>query len=264
MGTPFRLFARVAAPPERKRFMSPNRTASLVLATLLLPLTAAAQTQSSNQLARENDRLRQELAQLKQQCPASGGGDESGAEQRAGDLSVAVSSVRVGPYQPVSNATGVTLTLQIRNIGPAPIALNYKQGSFGLVDNHGYNYELKSEEYFRFYTESIKGIPMAGQNKATTTNVLMPGATQRVMFIAHRYFPDGQSAGSTFDLSATFASFADRGQGNVEHLRDFPVAFVGLNRAPGIGISGIGNSLPSGRAKSSETLERVLRNVLGN
>lgn len=219
----------------------------LLYTALLAAAFPVAHAQDVKALQRENARLRGELEAAK----AAPVGGQAG-EQRTGDLAFGVSSLRVGAATGYARGhVAVTVTLGIRNAGARPLRLNYNQRSFGLTDDHGYQYTLYHEHSSTYYADDVKGIPMATNSRASTDVVLAPGQTQKVTFIATRHMRDGQTPGNSFDLNATFGDYDDLGQGRIRKVRDYPVAFIGL--AP---------SGATGR-NAGDTARSLLNRVLG-
>jgi len=229
-------------------------------ATAALSITAPSHAQSRDALTRENEQLRREIADLRSRCgrldaPGPGG---SSAELRIGELAARVSSIRLGPANLSGVRQGATVTVQLRNVGAAPVALNYKQGSYALADNRGYRYE-----FFGFERENVKGIPMTKPREASTSNVLAPGETQTVMFLTQRQFEPGQTPGTAFDVSMTFAAYADMGQGRVKLLREYPMTFVGVPASTGP-EGAVLQPTNSTKSRTGDAVDRALRNLLGN
>lgn len=240
-----------------------HRIGACVLAMALCAPTAHAQDAAT--LKRENARLNAELAQLRNQCGAQSGGDVGnqnglGSEQRVGDLGMSVVALRAGTATGYTDShVAVTTTVRIRNNGQVPVSLNYNQRTFGLVDDRGYEYKLDKEDSTVYFGNSVKGIGMATSSKASTRDVLLPGQSQNVTFIAIRYMRDGQTVGSTFDLNATFGQYQDVGEGRIRSLRSYPVAFIGVPRSAG--AQAVGESV---RQSGKNIVEGVLKGLFGN
>jgi hypothetical protein len=203
-----------------------------VVLIALAPL-AMAQTNhpSANVLQQENASLRAELAQVRASCTAAGNaGPAVAGEQRVGDLAFSVVSLRTGASDFMSGGSAVTLTVRIHNNGSQPVSLDYNQRTFGLVDDHGYEYKLYDENTPSFIGKDVKGIPMATESAVSVSNVLQPGQDQNVTFIALRFMRNGETVGSRFDLNVTFGQYADLGQGRAKHVRDYPFAAIGVAR----------------------------------
>jgi hypothetical protein len=61
-------------------------------------------------------------------------------------------------------------------------------------------------------------------------DVLQPGQSQNVTFIALRYMSNGETVGSHFDLNVTFGQYASAGEGHIHHVRNYPFAAINLTR----------------------------------
>lgn len=215
----------------------------------------AAQAQDAAMLKRENARLNAELAQLRNQCrmgDAPANNENSlGVEQRVGDLGFSLVSLRPGNN---GGKLSITLTVKIRNFGTVPVALNYNANSFELVDDFGYAYTLVAGE-----DDAVSGMSTAFYNSAGTDDILLPGDAMSVTFAAARFASRGQTIGNRFDLNTTFGAYEDRGQGRVQRVRNYAVAFVGVSRS--VGAQAIGESA---RQNGKNVVDGVLKGLFGN
>lgn len=223
-----------------------------------------AHAQDTATLKRENAKLISELAKLRNQSGAGSatpiGGTSLGAEQRVGDLGFSVLSLRTGAATGYAGShVAVTTTVRITNAGKVPVSLNYNQRTFGLVDDHGYEYKLDNEESSVYFGKSVKGIAMATSSRASAHDLLQPGQSQSVTFIAIRHMRDGQTVGSAFDLNVTFGQYQDVGEGRIRALRTYPAAFVGLSRSSD--TQAVGESV---RQSGKNVVDSVLKGLFGN
>ena len=237
--------------------MSSSPFHRLVACALAMALCVpAAHAQDAATLKRENQRLSSELAALRIQCRAGNapvGGSAVSGEQRIGALGFEIISLRA-----VAESRGQarsTLTLKIRNLGSAPVILNYKHGSFSLVDEHGYGYRLG---HWAGFGDPV-GISTATDNRAGTADLIQPGDSINVTFVSGRNPLDGQSVGNAFDLSATFVAVTDLGEGPLRVGRTYPVAFVGVPRSAG--APAVGESVRQG---GKNVVDSVLKGLFGN
>lgn len=231
-----------------------NWTRHALMIGLGLCIATPALAQQGNSLEQENARLRAELQALQQR---QGGTTSAPVTVQGAALEGSIASLRLGQATGYTKGTvALTVMLALRNTGNVPLTLNYEQNSFAATDNHGYQYRLYHEHLSdKAYAQDIKGIPMATRSRAGTSQILAPGQSLNVTFIATRYMRDGQTPGSHFDIQATFGQYQDEGQGRIRKLRDFPVAFT--NQTPGAGQPG---SSPA--ARGSRLLERAADQLL--
>ena len=190
-----------------------------------LMATASVQAQTSMSLEQENQRLRQQI-QAMQQAGCNAPSPDASLWNDA-HLAARVTSIRLSQKCSDCHRTAVTIAIEIRNNGSTPLALNYEARSFSLTDNHGYMYQLLENDQLR----GVKGIPVATGKRADTRQPLMPGQSSTVTFLAERSMKDGQTPGSHFDINVTFGAYQDQGQGRIQKLRTFPVAFTNVSGA---------------------------------
>lgn len=196
-----------------------------------------------------------ELSQLRNQCRSGAGAanNESGlgAEQRIGDLAFSLVSLRPGIN---SGKHSVTSTVKIRNLGSVAVALNYNAESFELVDDLGNEFTLVAGQ-----DAAVSGISTAFSSDAHTADILLPGNRMSVTFAAARFASREQSIGNRFDLNTTFGAYEDRGQGRVERIRNYAVAFIGVPRSSG--AQAVGETV---RQSGKSVVEGLLKGLLGN
>lgn len=225
--------------------MGHNRVIARTAGLLLLGLLASG-AHAQDALKRENEQLKAQLAELQAKC-AAGEGSAVAGEQRVGDLRFAISSIRTAYDGGMRLAT---VTVRIRNLGAQPVALNYQQGSLSLVDDLGYRYDGQRR---------VSGIATATPSRAGVDDVILPGNTLPVTFEMWRISSnEGETIGQRFDINATFGQFRDRGEGRVQLVRNYAVAFTGVPAVKGVAVPKQSLQAPA------RVVEGVLRNLLGN
>lgn len=184
-------------------------------ALLALVVALPASAQNTAQLKQDNERLKAQLQALQLRCnpPAQSGG----VQWNQGALDARIDAFRIGSPHP--KRTEITVTLRLRNTGPAPIILNYQGGSWAATDNNGYQYETHG---------TVKGVPVATPSRADTSALIDAGGSRTVTFNARRGMRDGQTPGDRFDINVTFVQLEDLGQGRIRRVRDYPVAFTNV------------------------------------
>ena len=195
-----------------------------------LVLVGAARADEKADLRREVARLQAELVSARAACTPTTSTNVS--MQRIDGLAFSIASLRVGPASNWAKGhIAVTLTIDIRNERRDALALNYNLGTFSLVDDKGYRYQINASNSIGTPNTSekfVSGIAVAGKTKASTHSQLSPGGMQRVTITAIRYMRDGESPGSRFDTNITFGQYQDEGEGRIKHVRDFNVGFVNV------------------------------------
>ena len=168
----------------------------------LLVMCAPAWAQSNEQLQRENAELRAKLAQ-----------QESQQQQ---PLAYSIKSVRKNEQK--SGPSHLVVTVEVRNQGREPLALNYLSRSTHLVDNLGVQYS-PTQNYGK-----IQGIPVAKNTADPSINLPVGGALTFVID-ATKYLKGSERMGSEFDLHFTLGHFGHNAQGQLIKVRDFPISF---------------------------------------
>jgi len=235
-----------------------NQTPALVCATILMALAPLhASAQSVAQLKSENADPRAQLQAMQQRCENPLPGNQPGVS-KAGQVQAHIASLRIGP------ATGfapghiaVTVVMTLTNTGSSPLALNYEKRSYALTDNNGYQYNLHNEHLNEAAKEDVKGIPIATPGYASTSQVLAPGQSNSVTFIAVRSMRNGQTPGTVFDVNASFGQYQDEGQGRIRKVNTYPVAFTNVSpSAAGHGAGQLGQDLPG--EVGSKVIDRLV------
>ncbi len=160
-------------------------------------------------------------------------GDSKGglsAEQRVGDLSFKVKSLRVlEPRDDSGNQSWATISVSITNHGKTPIALDYVGGKTSFVNERGYVWKESKDS-----GRAIIGVPVAEYNEASVKTVLDPESELTVMIplkFDSLNHPE-RTAGNSFDFAAEFVSYENMGEGRLKKLRTYPILFAGLNKTP--------------------------------
>jgi hypothetical protein len=83
---------------------------------------------------------------------------------------------------PAGNNHLVTLRLSFRNLGDAPMILNYKQSTGEMLDERGEKYMVDSR-----YRESVQGMPVATRERASSQFTLQPGEARTAAFVFRRF-----------------------------------------------------------------------------
>lgn len=236
--------------------MKTNLLTTLLLATAIgsaLPASA----QNVSQLQQENAQLRAQLQALQQRCDSPLPDTQSGVSQ-AGKVQAHIASLRVGAATGyASGHIAVTVVMTLTNTGNSPMALNYEERSYALTDNNGYQYNLRNEHSGVYAKEGVKGIPIATPGRASTNQLLAPGQSNSVTFIAIRSMRDGQTPGTAFDVNASFGQYQDEGQGRIRKINTYPLAFTNVPRsAAGYTGEQTGQSLPA--EVGSRAVDRLL------
>lgn len=218
--------------------------AGLLVTIIVFPVSA----QSLSQLKQENARLLAQIQALQTQgCGVAGAG---AAEWNQGAITAKLDAIRVGQHSdgPGQQDGNVTVALTLRNSGQLPIALNYRTGTFRLIDEAGHEYNSLQK--------AASGIPTANSSHADSTAIMNPGTSRTVTFSAFRVPSAGQPPGRLFDINATFIQIEDRGRGQISKVRDYQVAFT---NAP---ASGGGFSTDRTGHPSSPVADRVINGIL--
>lgn len=188
-------------------------------------------------------------AQKTTQPTAEGVKAENLPEVRVGELSFKVTSLRISRYEGYSKAT---LTLTITNNGKSPIALNYKNDSGIMVNEHGYTWKVPN------YGGGVSGLPVENGRSASTDYIIDPGSELRATLqLVLEAMKPGQTVGNEYNFQAVFTSFKDMGEGRLSRVRAYPVSFIGLKKS----------SMPEAAAQDLKdgvsTIEVDLKNALG-
>ena len=186
----------------------------------LLGMTAPAWAQSAEQLKRENEALRAQLAQREEQ-----------------PISVSVESVR--KQEKSSGPSHLIVTLKIRNQTQKPMALNIlgRSRAMQLVDSNGNRFS-PTQSYGK-----VHGIPVATDTLADATPNLQPGGTLTVVIDATSYLKNGARMGDAFDLNMTLGQFSHNARGQIEKVAEFPVSFVGQAIQSGAANQAVDNAV---------------------
>ena len=201
---------------------------SILLVSLWVPIVLAqAQPESASALRQENASLRSQLEQLRASCPGSSVGSAVAGEQRVGELGFRILAIRA---EQTPDKARATVVLRVRNAGSAPVVLNYLDGSWVLVDEHGHGYALG---YSTQVSDRMPhGITTATSRSASGTDVFEPGESRDITFVAGRGTafrePPG---GTTFNFSATFEAIGSGPGGQLRVLRTYPVVFQGVPKS---------------------------------
>lgn len=190
-----------------------------ILLSFALAVSSPACAQSAAQLKQENARLKAQIETL--QAQDCGRTSSDGNEWKQGSLGATIDAIRVGGRQDRREAH-ITITLTLRNLGNAPMAINYKSRSFKLADDLGNAYALP-------ISKGVAGIPIAYEHQADATALLTPGETRKVTFSAVRTMAKGEKPGRVFDLNASFIHIEDMGQGRIRKVHDYSAGFTNVS-----------------------------------
>lgn len=224
-----------------------NQTPAFVCATILMALAPLhASAQSAAQLKSENADLRAQLQAMQQRCENPLNGNQPIVSQ-VGPVQARIASLRIGPATGFSPGhIAVTVVMTLTNTGNSSIALNYEKRSYALTDSNGYQYNLRNEHLSEAAKEDVKGIPIATPGSASTSQMLAPGQSNSVTFIAVRNMRQGQTPGTAFDVNASFGQYQDEGHGRIRKVNTYPVAFTNVSAATaGNGAGQPGQNLPT-------------------
>lgn len=237
---------------------------AIVLAVLMV-VSMPVLAQSAAQLQSQINQLKNEVEQIKAQlgsAPRPGAGRAVPSQQ--GNLSANIESIRVAQPNPRTPRLHATVVMTLINTGSEPLYLNYKAGSFNLVDSNGYQYE-----FFGEFDGGVKGIPIATSGRADARSSIPAGGTRKVTFTVVRDARSGQTIGNTFDVSATFVEVADLGEGRVKVTRELPVTITNVplgGSSAGVGgqaVDGLGNqAMDVAGDKVKEKAGKLLKSIL--
>lgn len=173
------------------------------LVVLALLVASPAFAQSAEQLKRENEALRAQLAARQDQ-----------------PVVVTVQSARKQEQR--SGPSHLVLTLQVRNQTAQPMALNLlgRGRALRLVDNHG-NVFSPTQSYGK-----VHGIPVSSETRADATPNVPAGGSLTVVIDATGYLK-GAAMGNAFDLNMTLGQFAYNARGQIEKVGEYPVSLSG-------------------------------------
>ena len=241
---------------------------AIVLAVLMV-VSMPVLAQSAAQLQSQINQLKNEVEQIKAQlgsAPRPGAGRAVPSQQ--GNLSANIESIRVAQPYPRTPRLHATVVMTLINTGSEPLYLNYKAGSFNLVDSNGYQYEFYSGSIGEVES-GVKGIPIAKSGRADARSSIPAGGTRKVTFTVVRDARSGQTIGNTFDVSATFVEVADLGEGRVKVTRELPVTITNVplgGSSAGVGgqaVDGLGNqAMDVAGDKVKEKAGKLLKSIL--
>lgn len=139
---------------------------------------------------------------------------------------------------PAGNNHLVTLRVSFRNLGDAPLVLNYKSNSGELLDERGQKYTVDGR-----YRESVQGMPVATRDKASTQFTLRPGEARTAAFVFRR-FVGKVPPGTVFAPALTVEQYTVLPSQQLQLAREYSLSFGEL-RAGGLGqaLQGLGELL---------------------
>lgn len=136
---------------------------------------------------------------------------------------------------PAGNNHLVTLRVSFRNLGDAPLVLNYKQSSGEMLDERGQKYTVDGR-----YRESVQGMPVSTREKASSQFTLRPGEARTAAFVFRR-FVGKVPPGTVFAPALTVEQYTLLPSQQLQLAREYSLSFGEL-RAGGLG-PGLGEAL---------------------
>jgi hypothetical protein len=143
----------------------------------------------------------------------------------------------------------VLVTVRFRNLGNAPLILNFKYGSGRMTDNLGQSYDVSSQ------ANDVQGMPVSTRDKASSQFTLAPGATGNASIRFRRFAGTAKQIGTSFSPSFSVEQYELLPSNQLRLLREHSLNFTDL-RYGGTGGAG---AAPAGAAALDEALQKLFK-----
>jgi hypothetical protein len=147
------------------------------------------------------------------------------------------------------NYHNVLVTVRFRNLGNAPLILNYSYGSGTMTDNLSQSYDVSSQ------ANEVQGMPVSTRDKASSQFTLAPGEARNASIRYRRFAGTAKQIGTSFSPSFSVEQYELLPSNQLRLVREYSLNFSDL-RYGGTGGAGVA---PAGAMALDEALQKLFK-----